>query len=327
MIAMVLRRPGTRLEREDRPCPAPDAEQLLLRVRACAVCRTDLHVVDGELPDPRLPLVPGHEIVGEVVALGTGVNNFAVGDRVGVPWLGWTCGTCRFCATAQENLCDQARFTGYQLNGGYAQYAVADARFCFPIPGGYPDVQAAPLLCAGLIGFRTLRFAMDARRIGIYGFGAAAHIVAQVAVWEGRRVFAFTKPADVEGQRFARDLGAEWAGGSDAAPPEELDAALIFAPVGSLVPAALRAVRKGGVVVCGGIHMSDIPSFPYELLWGERSVRSVANLTRRDAEEFLTLAPRVPVRTEVQIYSLREANRALDDLRNGKIRGAAVLVP
>jgi alcohol dehydrogenase, propanol-preferring len=327
MIAMVLRRPGTRLEREDRPCPAPDAEQLLLRVRACAVCRTDLHVVDGELPDPRLPLVPGHEIVGEVVALGTGVNNFAVGDRVGVPWLGWTCGTCRFCATAQGNLCDQARFTGYQLNGGYAQYAVADARFCFPIPGGYPDVQAAPLLCAGLIGFRTLRFAMDARRIGIYGFGAAAHIVAQVAVWEGRRVFAFTKPADVEGQRFARDLGAEWAGGSDAAPPEELDAALIFAPVGSLVPAALRAVRKGGVVVCGGIHMSDIPSFPYELLWGERSVRSVANLTRRDAEEFLTLAPRVPVRTEVQIYSLREANRALDDLRNGKIRGAAVLVP
>jgi alcohol dehydrogenase, propanol-preferring len=327
MKAMVLRRPGTPLEPEEFPCPAADPDQLLLRVRACAVCRTDLHVIDGELPHPRLPLVPGHEIVGEVVALGARVNGFAVGDRVGVPWLGWTCGSCHFCLAGQENLCDRARFTGYHLDGGYAEFAAADARFCFPIPTEYADVQAAPLLCAGLIGFRTLRFANDARRLGIYGFGAAAHIVAQVAAWEGRRVFAFTRPGDVEGQGFAREVGAEWAGGSDESPPEELDAALIFAPIGSLVPAALRAVRKGGVVVCGGIHMSDIPSFPYELLWGERIVRSVANLTRRDAEQFLRLAPRVPVRTEVQIYPLRDANRALDDLRNGRTRGAAVLVP
>jgi alcohol dehydrogenase, propanol-preferring len=327
MKAMVLRRPGTPLEPEELPCPAVDPDQLLLRVRACAVCRTDLHVIDGELPHPRLPLVPGHEIVGEVVALGARVNGFAVGDRVGVPWLGWTCGSCHFCLAGQENLCDQARFTGYHLDGGYAEFAAADGRFCFPIPTEYADVQAAPLLCAGLIGFRTLRFANDARRLGIYGFGAAAHIVAQVAAWEGRRVFAFTRPGDVEGQGFAREVGAEWAGGSDESPPEELDAALIFAPIGSLVPAALRAVRKGGVVVCGGIHMSDIPSFPYELLWGERIVRSVANLTRRDAEQFLRRAPRVPVRTEVQIYPLRDANRALDDLRNGRTMGAAVLVP
>jgi alcohol dehydrogenase, propanol-preferring len=327
MKAMVLSRPGTALQREERPCPSPDPEQLLLRVRACAVCRTDLHVIDGELPHRRLPLVPGHEIVGEVVARGANVNGFAVGDRVGVPWLGWTCGRCRFCLAGQENLCDRALFTGYQLDGGYAEFAVADARFCFPIPTGYPDAQAAPLLCAGLIGFRTLRFANDARCLGIFGFGAAAHIIAQVATWEGRQVFAFTRPGDVEGQRFARELGAEWAGDSDEAPPEELDAALIFAPVGSLVPAALRAVRKGGIVVCGGIHMSDVPSFPYALLWGERIVRSVANLTRRDAEEFLSLAPRVPVRTEVQLYPLCEANQALDDLRNGRTRGAAVLVP
>jgi alcohol dehydrogenase, propanol-preferring len=327
MKAMVLSRPGTALQREERPCPSPDPEQLLLRVRACAVCRTDLHVIDGELPHRRLPLVPGHEIVGEVVARGANVNGFAVGERVGVPWLGWTCGRCRFCLAGQENLCDRALFTGYQLDGGYAEFAVADARFCFPIPTGYPDAQAAPLLCAGLIGFRTLRFANDARCLGIFGFGAAAHIIAQVAAWEGRQVFAFTRPGDVEGQRFARELGAEWAGDSDEAPPEELDAALIFAPVGSLVPAALRAVRKGGIVVCGGIHMSDVPSFPYALLWGERIVRSVANLTRRDAEEFLSLAPRVPVRTEVQLYPLCEANQALDDLRNGRTRGAAVLVP
>jgi alcohol dehydrogenase, propanol-preferring len=327
MKAMVLSRPGTALQLEERPCPSPGPEQLLLQVRACAVCRTDLHVVDGELPHPRLPLVPGHEIVGEVVARGVSVNGFAVGDRVGVPWLGWTCGRCRFCLAGQENLCDRALFTGYQLDGGYAEFAVADARFCFPIPTEYTEAEAAPLLCAGLIGFRTLRFANDARRLGIYGFGAAAHIVAQVAVWEGRQVFAFTKPGDMEGQRFARELGAEWAGDSDEAPPEELDAALIFAPVGSLVPAALRAVRKGGIVVCGGIHMSDVPSFPYALLWGERIVRSVANLTRRDAEEFFRLAPRVPVRTEIQLYPLRQANRALDDLRNGRTRGAAVLVP
>jgi alcohol dehydrogenase, propanol-preferring len=327
MKAMVLSRPGTALQLEERPCPSPGPEQLLLQVRACAVCRTDLHVVDGELPHPRLPLVPGHEIVGEVVARGVSVNGFAVGDRVGVPWLGWTCGRCRFCLAGQENLCDRALFTGYQLDGGYAEFAVADARFCFPIPTEYTEAEAAPLLCAGLIGFRTLRFANDARRLGIYGFGAAVHIVAQVAVWEGRQVFAFTKPGDMEGQRFARELGAEWAGDSDEAPPEELDAALIFAPVGSLVPAALRAVRKGGIVVCGGIHMSDVPSFPYALLWGERIVRSVANLTRRDAEEFLRLAPRVPVRTEIQLYPLRQANRALDDLRNGRTRGAAVLVP
>jgi alcohol dehydrogenase, propanol-preferring len=327
MKAMVLARPGTALQLEERPCPSPGPEQLLLQVRACAVCRTDLHVIDGELPHPRLPLIPGHEIVGEVVARGVSVNGFDVGDRVGVPWLGWTCGRCRFCLAGQENLCDGALFTGYQLDGGYAEFVVADARFCFSIPAEYTETEAAPLLCAGLIGFRTLRFANDARRLGIYGFGAAAHIVAQVAAWEGRQVYAFTKPGDVEGQGFARQVGAEWAGGSDEPPPEELDAALIFAPVGSLVPAALRAVRKGGIVVCGGIHMSDVPSFPYELLWGERLVRSVANLTRHDAEEFLRLAPRVPVRTEIQIYPLEEANRALDDLRNGRTRGAAVLVP
>jgi alcohol dehydrogenase, propanol-preferring len=327
MKAMVLARPGTALQLEERPCPSPGPEQLLLQVRACAVCRTDLHVIDGELPHPRLPLIPGHEIVGEVVARGVSVNGFAVGDRVGVPWLGWTCGRCRFCLAGQENLCDGALFTGYQLDGGYAEFVVADARFCFSIPAEYTETEAAPLLCAGLIGFRTLRFANDARRLGIYGFGAAAHIVAQVAAWEGRQVFAFTKPGYVEGQGFARQVGAEWAGDSDEAPPDELDAALIFAPVGSLVPAALRAVRKGGIVVCGGIHMSDVPSFPYALLWGERLVRSVANLTRHDAEEFLRLAPRVPVRTAVQLYPLREANRALDDLRNGRTRGAAVLVP
>ena len=284
-------------------------------MRACGVCRTDLHVVDGELTRPKLPLVPGHQIVGETED----------GRRLGVPWLGWTCGECRYCRSGRENLCDRARFTGYDLDGGYAEWAVADERFCFPIPDGYPDSQAAPLLCAGLIGYRSLRLAGDAERLGLYGFGAAAHIVAQVARAQGRRVFAFTRPGDEEAQAFARELGAEWAGGSDEAPPEELDAAIIFAPVGALVPAALRAVAKGGTVVCAGIHMSDIPSFPYELLWGERVVRSVANLTRRDGEEFLALAPQVPVRTQVEQFPLERANEALDRLRAGEIRGAAVI--
>jgi propanol-preferring alcohol dehydrogenase len=290
------------------------------------VCRTDLHVVDGELPDPKLPLIPGHQIVGTVEKLGDLVDRFAVGDRVGVPWLGHTDGTCRYCLTGRENLCDDARFTGYQIDGGYAEYAAADHRFCFPIPEGYPDLHAAPLLCAGLIGYRALRMAGDAERLGLYGFGASAHMIAQVAAHQGRKVFAFTSPGNEVGQRFALGLGAAWAGGSDQGPPEELDAAIIFAPVGALVPVALRAVAKGGVVVCAGIHMSDIPSFPYEILWGERSLRSVANLTRRDGEEFLALAPRVPVRTEVVPFPLEEANEALDALRAGRIRGAAVLV-
>jgi alcohol dehydrogenase, propanol-preferring len=325
--AMVLDRPGTPLRLEERAVPAPGAEQLLLRVRACAVCRTDLHLVDGELTDARLPLVPGHEVVGEVVAVGPDAERWQIGDRAGVAWLGWTCGECRFCAAGQENLCDDARFTGYHLDGGYADYALADARFCFPMPATIPDLAAAPLLCAGLIGYRSLRFAGDAERIGIYGFGAAAHIVCQVAAWQGRQVYAFTRPGDAEAQRFALSLGARWAGGSDEAAPDDLDAALIFAPVGSLVPRALAAVRKGGVVVAGGIHMSDIPAFPYSLLWGERVVRSVANLTRADGAEFLALAPRVPVRTEVHAYPLTDANRALEDLRNGRFSGAAVLVP
>jgi propanol-preferring alcohol dehydrogenase len=290
------------------------------------VCRTDLHVVDGELPDPKLPLVPGHQIVGVVEGVGGRVDRFASGDRVGVPWLGYTDGNCRYCVADRENLCDDARFTGYQIDGGYAEYAVADHRYCFPIPAGYPDLQAAPLLCAGLIGYRSLRAAGDAERLGLYGFGASAHIVAQVAAHQGRRVFAFTRDGDEEGQGFARELGAAWAGGSLESPPEELDAAIIFAPAGALVPAALRAVSKGGAVVCAGIHMSDVPSFPYEILWGERSVRSVANLTRGDGEEFLALAPEVPVRTEVVAYALEDVNKALSALRGGEIRGAAVLV-
>jgi propanol-preferring alcohol dehydrogenase len=293
--------------------PIADKGQLLLRVRACGVCRTDLHIVDGELP--KLPLVPGHQIVGEAED----------GRRLGVPWLGWTCGTCRFCASGRENLCDRARFTGYDIDGGYAEWAVADERYCFPIPDGFGDLDAAPLLCAGLIGYRSLRLAGDAERLGLYGFGAAAHIVAQVARHEGRRVFAFTREGDHDAQAFARELGVEWAG--SGAPPEELDAAIVFAPVGSLVPAALAAVAKGGTVVCAGIHMTDIPSFPYELLWGERVVRSVANLTRRDGEEFLALAPQVPVRTQVETFPLAEANDALDKLRRGDVRGALVLVP
>lgn len=326
MRAMVLDSVGQPLRSAEVPGPEPAPEEVLLRVRACAVCRTDLHVVDGELPDPKLPLIPGHQIVGTVEKLGDLVDRFAVGDRVGVPWLGHTDGTCRYCLTGRENLCDDARFTGYQIDGGYAGYAVADHRFSFPIPEGYPDLQAAPLLCAGLIGYRSLTMAGDAERLGLYGFGASAHIIAQVAVHQGRKVFAFTSPGNEEGQRFALGLGAAWAGGSDQTPPEALDAAIIFAPVGALVPVALRAVAKGGVVVCAGIHMSDIPSFPYEILWGERSLRSVANLTRRDGEEFLALAPEVPVRTEVVPFPLGEANEALDALRGGEIRGAAVLV-
>ena len=323
---MVLDSPGEPLRTDQVPEPEVGSEEVLIRVHACAVCRTDLHVVDGELPDPRLPLIPGHQIVGTVESLGERVERFAPGERVGVPWLGYTDGECRYCLSGRENLCDDARFTGYQIDGGYAEYASADNRFCFPIPEGYPDVQAAPLLCAGLIGYRSLRMAHDAERLGLYGFGASAHIIIQVAVHQGRRVFAFTRGGDEEGRRFARGLGAAWAGGSKEQPPEELDAAIIFAPVGGLVPAALRAVAKGGVVVCAGIHMTDIPSFPYEILWGERSIRSVANLTRQDGEEFLTLAPQVPVRTEVTPFPLEKANEALAALRGGEIRGAAVLV-
>jgi len=326
MRAMLLDAPGRPLRPADVPIPTPGPGQLLLRVRACAVCRTDLHVVDGELADPRLPLVPGHEIVGTVVEMGDGVEGFAEGERVGVPWLGWTCGECRYCRSGRENLCDSARFTGYTIDGGYAEYTVADARFCFPVPPEYADAEAAPLLCAGLVGYRSLRMAGDAERLGLYGFGASAHIVTQVARYQGREVFAFTRPGDAEAQRFARHMGAVWAGDSGQPPPEELDAVIIFAPVGGLVPTALRAVAKGGVVVCGGIHMSDIPSFPYEVLWGERVVRSVANLTRRDGEEFLALAPEVPVRTEVVPFPLERANEALDALREGKISGAAVIV-
>jgi propanol-preferring alcohol dehydrogenase len=324
--AMILDVAGEPLRVAEVPVPEPGEGQLLLRVHCCAVCRTDLHVVDGELPHPRLPLIPGHQIVGIVQKISECADGFTVGDRVGVPWLGWTDGECRYCLSGRENLCENARFTGYQIDGGYAEYALADTRFCFPIPEGYPDLQAAPLLCAGLIGHRSLRFAGDSERLGLYGFGASAHIVAQVAAHEGRRIFAFTRAHDEEAQEFARELGAEWAGSSEEAPPEELDAAIIFAPVGAVVPAALRAVARGGTVICAGIHMSDIPSFPYEILWGERSVRSVANLTRQDGLDFLALAPEVPVRTEVVPFPLEEANQALDALRGGHLRGAAVLV-
>ena len=325
MRAAILNSPGSPLRLADVPAPEPEAEQVLIRVRACGVCRTDLHVVDGELRDPKLPLIPGHQIVGEVVETGERVERFAPGDRVGVPWLGWTCGRCHYCLSGRENLCDYARFTGYQIDGGYAEYAVADHRFCFPI-SDVSDLQAAPLLCAGLIGYRSLKMAGDTERLGLYGFGAAAHIVIQVARHQGREVFAFTRDGDEEAQNFAREMGALWAGDSSQPPPEELDAAIIFAPIGALVPVALGAVAKGGVVVCGGIHMSDIPSFPYELLWGERIVRSVANLTRRDGEEFLALAPEVPVRTRVAPFPLVEANEALDSLREGRLSGAAVVV-
>jgi propanol-preferring alcohol dehydrogenase len=321
---MVLEAAGSPLRPADLPDPEPGPGEVLLEVAACAVCRTDLHILDGELDRPKLPLVPGHQIVGRVAA---GGERFQLGERVGVPWLGWTDGDCRFCRSGRENLCDGARFTGYDRDGGYAELAVADERFCFGLPDGYPDLQAAPLLCAGLIGYRTLSMAGDAERLGIYGFGAAAHIVCQVAVHQGRRVFAFTRGDDSATQSFALQLGAEWAGDSLGPPPEELDAALIFAPAGELVPAALKAVAKGGVVVCGGIHMSDIPSFGYELLWGERVLRSVANLTRADGEEFLALAPQVPVRTEVETHPLERAGEALERLRAGAFRGAAVVVP
>ena len=323
MRAMVLERQREPLRPTDLPQPEPGAGQVLLEIAACGICRTDIHIVDGELTEPKLPLVPGHQIVARVAA---GGERFAPGQRVGVPWLGWTDGTCRYCRSGRENLCDSARFTGYDIDGGYAEMTVADERFCFPLPDGYEDLRAAPLLCAGLIGHRTLRLAGDAERLGIYGFGAAAHIVCQVAVHEGRRVFAFTRADDQASQGFALELGAEWAGDALGPPPEELDAALIFAPVGELVPLALRAVAKGGTVVCGGIHMTDIPALPYELLWGERVLRSVANLTRADAEEFLELAPRVPVRTETETFPLEQANEALDRLRSGNLRGAAVLV-
>jgi len=324
MRAMVLDAPGTPLRLAETPDPVRGPDQVLVRVRACGVCRTDLHIVDGELTKPKLPLVLGHQVVGEVVE---GGERFAPGARVGIPWLGWTDGDCRYCSAGHENLCDAARFTGYDLDGGYAELVVADERFCLPLPEGYADEQAAPLLCAGLIGYRALRLAGDAEAIGLYGFGASAHIVCQVAVAQGRRVYAGTRAGDDETQEFARGLGAVWAGDAAAGPPDELDAVIVFAPVGALVPAALRHVRKGGSVVCAGIHMSDLPAFPYELLWGERVIRSVANLTRADGEEFLALAPTVPVRTEVETFLLDEADRALARLRDGALRGAAVLVP
>jgi alcohol dehydrogenase, propanol-preferring len=323
MRAMVLDAPNTPLRAAQLAEPEPGDGQVLLALRACGVCRTDLHIVDGELAHPKLPLVPGHQIVGEVLA---GGERFEQGARVGVPWLGWTCGECRFCLAGAENLCDRARFTGYDVDGGYAELAVADERFCFPIPESYPDEQAAPLLCAGLIGYRSLRLAGDPERIGLYGFGASAHIVCQVAVAQGRQVYAGTRAGDDETQEFARALGATWAGDALAGPPDELDAVIVFAPVGQLVPAALRHVRKGGSVVCAGIHMSDIPAFSYDALWGERVIRSVANLTRADGDEFLALAPTVPVETEVETFPLEDANEALDRLRRGELRGAAVLV-
>lgn len=326
MRAMIFDAPGKPLRLAEMPVPEPGRDQVLIRVHTCGICRTDLHILDGELKQPKLPLILGHQIVGTVVSTGERVRHFSPGQRVGVPWLGSSCNHCKHCLAGQENLCDRARFTGYQIDGGFADYTVADHRFCFPIPDGYPDLQAAPLLCAGLIGYRSLMMTGTAEHLGIYGFGAAAHIVAQVARYQGRTIYAFTRPGDADAQQFAREMGADWVGGSMEQPPEELDAAIIFAPVGELVPAALKALAKGGTVVCGGIHMSDIPSFPYELLWGERVVRSVANLTRKDGEEFLALAPKVPVHTEVHPFPLEEANAALEALRRGNIHGAGVLV-
>jgi alcohol dehydrogenase, propanol-preferring len=327
MHAMVLERPRTPLEMRERPVPSPGQGEVLIEIDACGVCRTDLHVVDGELPDPKLPIVPGHEIVGRVAALGTGVSALGVGARVGVPWLGWTCGICPYCRSGRENLCDRPLFTGYTRDGGYATHVVADARYCFPLPQAADGAALAPWLCAGLIGWRSYRMAGEGERLGIYGFGAAAHLLAQVAVWQGRKVNAFTRPGDEAAQRFAEKLGAAWAGGSDETPPEPLDAAIIFAPVGALVPAALSAVRKGGRVVCGGIHMSDIPQFPYRILWEERQIVSVANLTREDAREFLDIAPRAGLKSEITRYPLARANEALSDLRGSRLQGAAVLVP
>lgn len=327
MKAMLLERPRHPLAPAELPDPQPGPGQVLLRVHACGVCRTDVHIADGELSAPRLPLVPGHQIAGMVLATGPGADRYAVGSRVGVPWLGWACGVCAYCRSGAENLCDDARFTGLHLDGGYAERTVADERFCFPIPEGYPDSHAAPLLCGGLVGYRALRLAGDGRRLGFYGFGSAAHMLLQVALFQGREVFAFARPGDAAAAAFARGLGAAWAGGSDQLPPEPLDAAIIFAPVGALVPAALKAVRKGGTVVCAGIHMSDIPSFPYVDLWNERSIRSVANLTRRDGEEFLALAPRVPIRTTVRTFPLERANETLEALRSGEVEGSLVLIP
>lgn len=328
MRAMVLEAQGQPLQLRTLPLPQPGPGQVLVKVLACGVCRTDLHIVDGELPNPRLPLVLGHEIVGQVVKTGKGAHHFREGERIGVPWLGSTDGTCFYCRNGQENLCDHPQFTGYTLDGGYAEYTLADQRYCFALPEDYPDAQAAPLLCAGLIGYRSYRMAGNGlERLGLYGFGAAAHIIIQIAVYQGKKVYALTRPGDAASQQFARQLGAVWAGGSDELPPVELDATILFAPVGALVPAALRAVRKGGRVVCAGIHMSDIPSFPYRILWEERQICSVANLTRADGEGLLQLAPQVPVRTEVQTFPLEQANQALDHLRRGKIQGAAVLLP
>ena len=326
MQAMILEKPGQPLRKAEVPAPKPGTGQLLIQVHACAVCRTDLHVVDGELTQPKLPLIPGHEIVGTVAERGPKADRFKIGDRVGIPWLGWCCGDCSYCRSQRDNLCDKARFTGYTIDGGYAEYTVADQRFCFPIPSLYTDAEAAPLLCAGLIGYRSLVKAGDAKRLGIYGFGAAAHIVTQVALYQGREIYAFTRSGDKEAEKFAKAMGATWAGGSNEMPPVKLDAAIIFAPVGELVPQALKVVGKGGIVVCGGIHMSAIPSFPYAILWEERSICSVANLTQRDGDEFLALAPRVPVRTRVETFPLEEANEALARLRAGKINGAAVLM-
>ena len=327
MRAMVLEKPKSPLALCDLPKPKPAKRQLLVRVNTCAVCRTDLHVVDGELPGPKLPLILGHQIVGRVEEIGGAINRqFKLGDCVGIPWLGWTDGDCGYCRSHRENLCDRAKFTGYTIDGGYAEFVVADARFCFHLPESYNDVEAAPLLCAGMLGYRSYRKTGDARRLGIYGFGNAAHLIAQIAIYQDREVFAFTRPGDKAGQESARKLGAKWSGGSDETPPEKLDAAIIFAPVGALVPTALRALAKGGIVVCGGIHMSDIPSFPYVDLWGERTICSVANLTRRDGEEFLEIAPRVPVKTATEAFPLEEANAALEKFRSGKLEGTAVLV-
>ena len=323
---MVLEKPRQPLVLRDVPKPNPARGQLLVHIRTCAVCRTDLHVVDGELPDPKLPLIPGHQIVGRIERIGDAVEGFAIGDRVGIPWLGWTDGECLYCRSNRENLCDRAGFTGYTIEGGYAEFTVADARFCFRLPGQYNDIDVAPLLCAGMLGYRSYRRTGDAHRLGIYGFGNAAHLIAQIALYQDREVFAFTRPGDEAGQESARKLGTTWAGGSDEMPPEKLDAAIIFASVGELVPVALRALVKGGIVVCGGIHMSDIPSFPYADLWGERVICSVANLTRRDGEEFFEIAPRVPVRTEIETFPLEEANTALDRFRAGKLKGTAVLL-
>ena len=326
MRAMILKVPGQPLQLDDVPVPVPQSEEVLIKVNACGVCRTDLHIVDRELTQPKLPLILGHQIVGVVEAVGAEVKTYKKGDRLGVPWLGKTCQHCHYCSSGRENLCDQAQFTGYQIDGGYAEYCVADQNFCFPLPEGYPDWQVAPLLCAGLIGYRSYRMVAEAEKIGFYGFGAAAHILIQVARYQGKKVYAFTRPGDTQGQQFARELGAVWAGGSDEMPPCTLDGAIIFASVGKLVPAALEATAKGGVVVCAGIHMSDIPQFPYSLLWGERVLRSVANLTRQDGEEFLQLVPQIPIKTQVQTFPFTEANQALDALRSGQIQGAAVLV-